>query len=361
MMKRVWITAALLGFACLPLHAQDNKVEAGTINGANFRIEVPANWNNGLVMYCHGYTLAGTNASLEGGKPLRDVFLSRGFAVAQSAYSVQGWAVKEAVEDTEALRKYFVAKYGAPKETIVLGHSMGGVITLATIEKYPEVYDGALPMCGPLNVSLNGLQERIFDMLVTFNFHFPNVVGSLANLPKGARLDVAKVKAALEAAPDKAAMFAKRYSIAVTDLPGTLAFWYEINRELQVRSGGNPFDNRNTLYDGFDDDVAVNRGVKRYAADTKAREYLRQHYAPTGRIGDPVLTMHTTYDPLIPGRYVSEYNAIANVAGTQDLFVTKFVVAKGHCTFTPAQTGTAFDELLKWVREKKKPEAGEVK
>jgi hypothetical protein len=31
------------------------------------------------------------------------------------------------------------------------------------------------------------------------------------------------------------------------------------------------------------------------------------------------------------------------------------------CTFTPAQTGAAFDELLKWVREKKKPEAGEVK
>jgi pimeloyl-ACP methyl ester carboxylesterase len=351
----LWLTCSLVTFA------QDNKVESGTINGANFRIEVPANWNNGLVMYCHGYALAGSTPNLDGGKPLRDVFLSRGFAVAQSAYSVQGWAVKEAVEDTEALRKYFVAKYGAPKETIVLGHSMGGVITLATIEKYPEVYDGALPMCGPLNVSLNGLQERVFDMLVTFDFQFPNVVGTLANLPKGARLDMAKVKAALEAALDKAVMFAKRYSIAVNDLPGTLAFWYEINRELQVRTGGNPFDNRNTIYDGFDDDVAVNRGVKRYTADAKAREYLRQHYAPTGRISDPVLTIHTTYDPLIPGRYISEYNSIANVAGTQDLFVAKFVVAKGHCTFTPAQTGAAFDELLKWVREKKKPEAGEVK
>jgi hypothetical protein len=28
---------------CLPLHAQDNKVKSGTINGANFRIEIPAN------------------------------------------------------------------------------------------------------------------------------------------------------------------------------------------------------------------------------------------------------------------------------------------------------------------------------
>lgn len=366
-MKRSIIAVALLLTLCsLPALAQDQsgaqpKAETGAINGAVFRIDVPAEWNKGLVMYCHGYALAGTNPNLDGGKPLRDVFLSRGFAFAQSAYSVQGWAVKEGVEDTEALRRYFVSKYGPPKETIVLGHSMGGVITLATIEKYPEVYDGALPMCGPLNVSLNGLQERVFDMLVTFDFLFPKVVGSLTNLPKGVRLDTAKVKAALEAAPDKATAFARRFSIATSDIPGTLAFFYEINRELQVRSGGNPFDNRNTIYDGFDDDVALNRGVQRYAAEAKAREYLRQHNAPTGRIQDPVLTMHTTYDPLVPGRYISEYDATVKVAGTQDLFVTKFVVARGHCNFTPAQTGAAFEALLQWVREQKRPEAGEVK
>lgn len=367
-MKRSLAALALLLFLSLPATAQDqsgakpaNKIETGTINGAAFRIEIPAEWNKGLVMYCHGYALAGTNPSLDGGKPLRDVFLARGFAVAQSAYSVQGWAVKEGVEDTEALRRHFVAKYGQPTETIVLGHSMGGVITLATIEKYPEVYDGALPMCGPLNVSLNGLQERIFDMLVTFDYLFPNVTGALTNLPKGARLDQSKVKAALEAAPDKAASYAKRYSIAPKDISGTLAFFYEINRELQARTGGNPFDNRNTIYDGFDDDVALNRGVKRYAADARAREYLRQHYAPTGRIHDPVLTLHTTYDPLVPGRYISEYDSIARVAGTQDLFVTKFVVANGHCAFTPAQTGAAFEALLQWVREGRRPEAGELK
>lgn len=367
-MKRSLAAFVLLLLFALPAIAQDqsgakpeNKVETGAINGAAFRIEIPAEWNKGLVMYCHGYALAGTNPNLEGGKPLRDVFLSRGFAIAQSAYSVQGWAVKEGVEDTEALRRYFVAKYGQPKETIVLGHSMGGVITLATIEKYPEVYDGAMPMCGPLNVSLNGLQERVFDMLVTFDYLFPNVVGTLTNLPKGSRLDQTKVKAALEAAPDKAASYAKRYSIAVSDVPGTLAFFYEINREMQARTGGNPFDNRNTIYDGFDDDVALNRGVKRYAADAKAREYLRQHYAPTGRIHDPVLTLHTTYDPLVPGRYISEYDSIARVVGTQDLFVTKFVVARGHCTFTPAQTGAAFEALLQWVRERRRPEAGELK
>jgi hypothetical protein len=105
----------------------------------------------------------------------------------------------------------------------------------------------------------------------------------------------------------------------------------------------------------------MNRGVKRYAADAKAREYLLQHYSPTGKIKDPVLTLHTTYDQLIPGRFVSQYDEFARVAGTQDLFVAKFVVANGHCNFTAPQTGAAFDELLTWIREKKRPVAGEIK
>ncbi len=362
--SRVLFLLICLTYLTVAAAAQDVKVENGMINGAAFRIEMPANWKKGLVMYCHGYQVVGAKNNFENqrAQALREVFISRGFAVAESAYSTQGWAVKEAVEDTEALRRYFVSKHGKPNETIVLGHSMGGAITLATMEKYPEVYDGGLPMCGPLNATLNGFQERIFDMLVTFDFLFPNVVGSLANLPQGAKLDQAKTKAAIEAAPDKALMFAKHYSLTSTaDLPAVLAFWYEIVRELQVRTGGNPFDNRNTIYDGFDDDVALNRGVRRYAADAKAREYLRQHYSPTGRIADPVLTIHTTYDQLIPGRYVSEYDEFARLAGTQDLFVAKFVVANGHCNFTPAQTGAAFDELLTWIRDKKKPEAGEIK
>jgi pimeloyl-ACP methyl ester carboxylesterase len=342
----------------------EKKVETDTLNGAPFHIEVPGDWNKVLVLYCHGYQLAGTRPNLNDVRLnlLRSAFVTRGFAFALSGYRSQGWAVKEAIEDTEALRRHFIEKYGQPRETFIMGHSMGAVITLATIEKYPESYHGAMPLCGPLDVILNGFQERIFDMLVTFDYLFPGTIGPLVKITGFARLDRKKVQAALDAAPDKAATFAKRYSIAtVNELPNVLAFFYEINRELQQRSGGNPFDNRDTIYDGFDDNAEINRGVKRYAADTKAREYLRQYYTPTGRISDPVLTLHTTYDPLIPGRYVSAYESIARIAGTQDMFVAKYVVARKHCDFTLPQTMGAFDELLNWVRERKQPEPGEFK
>jgi pimeloyl-ACP methyl ester carboxylesterase len=362
----ILLTSIFLSFTA---SAQDTaiagkKEENGQINGAAFRIDFPAEWNKVLIMYCHGYQLAGTQPNLNDVRLrlLSNAFVSRGFAFAQSAYRAQGWAVAEAVEDTEALRLHFISKYGKPSETYVMGHSMGAVITLATIEKRHDVYNGALPLCGPLNAIVNGLQDRVFDMLVTFDYLFPETVGTLTGLPKGSRLDQTKVKAALQSAPEKAATFAKRYSIAgANELPGVLAFFYEINRELQERAGGNPFDNRNTIYDGFDDDAALNRGVKRYAADAKAREYLKQRYTPTGRISDPVLTVHTTYDQLVPGRYINDYDSIAKLAGTQDLFVAKFVVARGHCNFTLPQTTAAFDDLLKWARERKRPEAGEIK
>jgi pimeloyl-ACP methyl ester carboxylesterase len=344
----------------------ESKVENGSINGASFRIDVPANWNKSLVMYCHGYDVGmpqGEGDSAQA-RALRDVFLKRGFAIAQSAYSTKGWAVKEAIEDTEALRRYFTAKYGQPRETFVTGHSMGGLITIATLERYPEVYDGGLPLCGPLSPALDFFEDRVFDMLVVFEYYFPGTVGSPVDVPADLKLSFTgadKVKEAISKNPEKAAMFARYYNVKIQELAGVLSFWQFIMRELKQRTGGNPFDNRNTIYTGFDDDGAVNRGVKRYAADPKAAEYIRQYYTPTGRISDPVLTVQTTYDQLVPARNVGYYDVLAGIAGTQNLFVEKFVVADGHCNISPDRIGAAFDELLAWRRENKRPAAGELK
>jgi pimeloyl-ACP methyl ester carboxylesterase len=349
-----------------PQKAAESKVETGEINGAKFYIEIPAAWNKGLVMYCHGYEMPGNapvNWNAQGPMGLRKVFLSRGFAFAASAYKTQGWAVKEAIADTEALRQYFIKKHGQPRETIVTGHSMGGHISVATIEQYPQFYEGALPLCGPLGPAIDFIEDHAFDMLVTFEHHFPGAIGSPLDVPgdRAALFAAAgKARAAMEASPEKAKMFARRFNITVNELPQVLGFFKLIIGELKQRTGGNPFDNRNTIYGGFDDDAAVNRGVKRYAADPKAQEYLRRYYTPTGRISDPVLTVQTTYDQLVPARYVSHYDVTTSIAGTQNLFVAKFVAANGHCNISPERIGAAFDSLLVWARERKPPAAGEI-
>ena len=357
----------LLAFSVVPFHrmqarqAAANVVDAGVIAGAPYYIEIPAKWNKALVLYTHGYTI-------EGGKPpqptspqhraFREAFLSRGFAFAASDYSRQGWAVKEGIEETEALRRHFVAKHGQPAETYITGHSMGGHIAMAILERYPEAYQGGLPLCGPLGGALEFLTAGPFDMLVTFEALFPGTIGS----PYEARPGTAdRIKAAIAAQPERAARFADHYDRKVSQLPGALTLFHTLITELEARAGGEPFDNRNRIYAGFGDDAALNRTVKRYAANPAARDYVRQFATPTGRIADPMLTLQTTSDALVPGTDVTAYDIPAALAGTSDRFVARYVEAEGHCNFTPGQIGNAFDTLLAWAREGKRPAPGEQK
>ena len=336
-------------------------VETGVIEGAAYYIEIPANWNKGLVLYTHGYTPRGDRPpdhKAPGLKAFHEAYLSRGFAFAASDYRVQGWAVKEAVEDTEALRRHFVATHGQPAETYITGHSMGGHITMAIIERFPEAYQGALPMCGPLGAAIDFLAAGPFDMLVTFEALFPGTVGSPYVVRPGT---VERIAAALAADPERAARYAQHFDRPIAQVAGTLALFQQVVADVKQAAGGEPFDNRNRIYAGFGDDAAFNRRVARYTADPAARAYLRQYATPTGRLLDPMLTIHTTSDNLVLGTDVAAYDVPAALAGTSERFVARFVEARGHCNFTPAQVGQAFDALLAWARDGRRPAPGEQK
>src|SRR6266568_3020489 len=179
-MKRVVIAFIFLA----SLSVAQTKTESGQIGGAKFRIDIPENWNHGLVVYCHGYDPK--PGQLEGDQSpgsVLAVFQKAGYALAQSGYSAGGWAVEEALKDTEALRHYFVQKYGIPKETYVTGHSMGGFLTVALIEKYPSAYDAGLALCGPLGPAVWFMERRVFDMRVVFDFYFPGALPSPVKVP----------------------------------------------------------------------------------------------------------------------------------------------------------------------------------
>ena len=83
--------------------------------------------------------------------------------------------------------------------------------------------------------------------------------------------------------------------------------------------------------------------------------------SPTGRTLDPVLTIHTTTDPIAIASDVTAYKTLAARAGSSDRFVARFVDRAGHCNFTAAETGGAFDALLAWAREGQRPAGGEQK
>jgi pimeloyl-ACP methyl ester carboxylesterase len=348
-----------------PAVAPVQGVEVGTLGKASYRIDIPANFNGQLVMYCHGYGGATKFDKETAPTPVMNAFLELGYAIAQSGYSAGGWAVKEAIEETEALRKYFASKYGKPKRTWVTGHSMGGTITMATIETYPDAYDGALQMCGPTGATLSMFQRYLFDMLVVYDYYFPGLLGSPAQPGDMVRADpefLVQIQKEAQMYPDRLAEFQKWSGLrSEVEVSQVVSFFALIQKELIQRAGGNAFDNRSRIYQGTSDDVALNRGVKRYTADPQAVEYLKKYYTPTGDLKKPVLSLHTTYDPLIPAWAANAYGELAVLRGAADLYVQRFVAKSGHCAFSPQQTQKAFQDLVSWKETGQRPESGEQK
>jgi pimeloyl-ACP methyl ester carboxylesterase len=340
------------------------KTEIGTLNGAAYRIDIPEKWNGGLVVYCHGYNPKPVTYKEEPPNALMQAFLDRGYAVAMSGYSAGGWAIEEALTDIENVRRYFVSRHGPVKETWITGHSMGGFLTMAVLERQPTVYKGGLPLCGPLAAPAVFMARGLFDFLVLYEYFFPGILPPITEaLPDlNAKEFTAKIQAAMDAAPHKAEQFrrtANGGNLTTEEIARDVVFGLGLLAELKQRAGGFPFDNRNILYSGSDDDNTLNDKVKRYAADPAASKYLRTYYTPTGRIHQPMLAIHTTRDQLVPAWMPNTYASLAEQAGASDLFVQQWVKRTGHCTMTPAEVGQGFDELRSWVEKGKRPSAGD--
>src|SRR5260370_34194646 len=124
-------------------------------DGATYVIEVPANWNGTLFLYSHGYVAPGkanpaTDFAIT--DPATPAFmLAKGFALAGSSYATTGWAVEQALPDQIAVLDIFNKAGGTPRRHIAWGHSLGGMITAGLIQRYPDRFDAALPMCGVLS------------------------------------------------------------------------------------------------------------------------------------------------------------------------------------------------------------------
>jgi pimeloyl-ACP methyl ester carboxylesterase len=361
-----FVLVALITVAAVPAFAAGERpakavTEEGEIAGAAFRIDIPEKWNGGLVMYAHGYAVAGRTPGFAA--DFVKAAGGLGYAVAQSRYTRQGWAVREGILDTEQLRRYFADKYGPTSPTIIAGDSMGGAITYGTIERFPEIYDGALPMCTTGMPALEFMKERMFDMRVLFDYFFPGLAGSAAEFPDGPQtMPKVQAKAAelVKADPARAEAFAKLESLSGPDaIAGTVAFWSEVLRELNERAGGNPFDNRDTIYSGTSDDAALNKAITRVSANAKAVEYVRQWVSVTGHTHDPVLALHTLVDDLVPPHYANAYAGKAALAGTQDLFAMSYVNHTGHCNFSPEEVTQALRELDQWIKTGKRPQTGD--
>jgi len=370
----------------------------GTLaDGATFLIEVPSPWNGTLLLYSHGYVTPGSaNPAQDVGDPgTRAFLLANGFALAGSSYAHTGWAIQEALPDQIAVLNNFAALVGPPTRTIAWGHSLGGIITAGLIQRFPDRFDAALPMCGVLAGGV-GLWNQALDAAFAFKTLLapggPLQLVRITNPPANFAL-AESILAAAQATPQGKARLA--LALALSDTPGwfnpaspepapgdfatqqanqflwaqqvDFAFAFAFRAELEFRAGGNPSWNTGVNYKkqfahsvdhdevvalyaqaglDLDADLDTLNNAARIAADSSSVEYLEKNIIFDGDIGVPVLTLHTTGDGLVSNQNENAYADVVREAGNNRILRRTFVHRAGHCAFTPAETVTALENLI---------------
>lgn len=325
-------------------------VDTGELGGAAYRIDIPAGWNGELVVNAHGYEPAGSPRTLplpfpSGMEPL----LAQGYAIAMSAYSEQGWAIPEAIADTERLRAHFIARHGVPTRAWLVGWSMGGLVALASAERHPRAWNGVVSMCG-VAVSSETLFARAgLGPLAAFNALFPGVLpqapGGLADASLPPAADGEAIEAALARDEARAAALAKRFDIPRGELAGSLWLYYLALRELAQRADGFPVGSV-TGPDGVEgDEAALGARIRRYVADPAALAHVRKTGALTGAAPVPVVLQPNALDPVVPARFSSGYLALAAAKGRGKQVRALPPAGVGHCEFPPETVVTALQAV----------------
>lgn len=366
-------------------------------DSATYLIEVPANWNGTLFLYSHGYVVPGSaNPAQDVGDPVtRLSMLARGFALAGSSYATTGWAIQQALPDQIAVLDVFKNMVGTPKVTIAWGHSLGGMITAGLIQRYPERFDAALPMCGVLSGGVATWNTGLDGAFAFKTLLAPGTGLQLVNIANpAANLQLAEAALAVaQSTPQGRARLA--LSGALGDLPGWFVplspepaptdfasqemnqflwdqqvdfpFGFAFRAELEARAHGNPSWNTGVDYRrqferstqshevralyaqaglDLDADLRTLNETARVRADPAATEYLEQNIIYNGEVSIPVLTLHTTGDGLVVVENESAYRRIVDEEGNGELLRRTFVSRAGHCAFTPAETIAAVETLL---------------
>jgi hypothetical protein len=81
--------------------------------------------------------------------------------------------------------------------------------------------------------------------------------------------------------------------------------------------------------------------------------YVTRYITFNGALAVPVLTMHTTGDPMATVQTEQAYASVVDWAGDADMLRQVFIDRAGHCAFTPAEILTGLHTLIQRVESGK--------
>jgi hypothetical protein len=123
--------------------------------------------------------------------------------------------------------------------------------------------------------------------------------------------------------------------------------WYNVfaTNDAIATLGGNPYDNTTTIYRGSFNDARLNELVERDTASPAALSNLTS-YETTGLLHDPLVTLHTLADPIVPFWQEPLYAEKVLAQGSLSELAEIPALAYGHCNVTAAEAQTALSLLL---------------
>ena len=344
---------------------------------------MPPGWNRDLVLYAHGYLPVGGPSLIDLLSPdnpnpptdlleTRDLLLCDGYALAASAFSKNGYAVKEGVRDTHILNAIFPLLFRtSPSQRYVMGSSLGGMIALQIAEQHPLLYDGALTQCGAIGGSLTQF-DYIANIRVMWDYYAQQVLdlGEADPLYPGTLIDPGTFPLSPDGSisPELVGeMTAALMGLGPTDpnsllhlLEGTTVtypyqplgaptfsgvpllqlpalnppyldafglqsvirpLFYQLygTYDILARGDGSPYFNVGTTYHTPSGDVSFAASSPfGFTADSVALDYYTDYYQPTGlpRVWGfpypiPILSMRNKVDPDVPAFHDDLYHYVA--------------------------------------------------
>ena len=79
-----------------------------------------------------------------------------------------------------------------------------------------------------------------------------------------------------------------------------------------------------------------------------------------GQIARPVLTLHGSGDLYVPISLEQSLRRTVDNAGKSSWLVQRIIRSPGHCNFSAPEQADAFDALVEWARNGKRPEGDDV-
>lgn len=374
---------------------------SGQINGAPYRIVVPEVWNGTLLVFGHGYRdkadhageVDNRNPDIAPNAAVANALLAQGYALAGSAYKDNGWAVEEGIVDLKDLTEYFRYRIAEPDRTILWAFSMGSVIAFKSMEQYTDVYDGALAGCA-VGAGAPQSWDAAGDLALAYHtvFGMPAAWGTFGDVRDDFDFET-EAQPKLIAEVSNPANFPRfEFIRLVTGTPGRgimppappqfypgwvftdMFFTLEARAELERRAMGPVVQNLNRNYNltSFERAYLMSLGVPSVVIDgwlaamngqrvvapvPFSRDYLERNARYTGRIKNPVLTLHTIIDPLVTVSQEAEYADTVFRAGRGNLLFQTYTNGNGHCNFTGPQLLTAVNAINDWVKDGTRPSA----